>query len=105
MRFVIIFGFHILQVINLHEQLRNYKKVESKFRYKFGDVKARKRLTKAVYMFSIGGNDYSSSSTFLTNYPKSEYVDMVIGNITFVITVSFSSLILLIYGKKRRKYI
>ncbi|XP_010686111.2 GDSL esterase/lipase 5-like [Beta vulgaris subsp. vulgaris] len=73
-------------VINLHEQLRNYKKVESKFRYKFGDVKARKRLTKAVYMFSIGGNDYSSSSTFLTNYPKSEYVDMVIGNITFVIT-------------------
>ncbi|XP_048503825.1 GDSL esterase/lipase 5 [Beta vulgaris subsp. vulgaris] len=78
-------------VIDLHMQLRNYKNVQRLFRNKLGDFRARNRLTKAVYLFSIGGNDYSSSfilndSTFLSTYPQSEFIDMVLGNITFVIT-------------------
>ncbi|KMT04751.1 hypothetical protein BVRB_7g169310 [Beta vulgaris subsp. vulgaris] len=77
-------------VIDLHMQLRNYKKVEKWFKNKLGDVKAKRRLEKAVYLFSIGTNDYASlffinSSTLLTSYSKSEYVSMVIRNITSVV--------------------
>lgn len=76
-------------VIDLHMQLRNYKNVEKWLRYKLGNVKARRVLTKAVNMLSIGTNDYMSlfltNSTLLTTYSKSQYVDMVIGNITSVI--------------------
>ena len=83
-----------LQVIDLHMQLRNYKKVEKWLRKKLGESKARKRMKKAVYLFSIGTNDYMSlfltNSTFLTAYTPSQYVDMVIANITSVIIVSFN---------------
>lgn len=84
---------YLFQVIDLHMQLRNYKKVEKWFKNKLGDVKAKRRLEKAVYLFSIGTNDYASlffinSSTLLTSYSKSEYVSMVIRNITSVVNVS-----------------
>ncbi|KAJ8448292.1 hypothetical protein Cgig2_025216 [Carnegiea gigantea] len=76
-------------VIDLHMQVRNYKKVEKWLRKKLGERKARKRMKKAVYLFSIGTNDYMSlfltNSTFLTAYTTSQYVDMVISNITSVI--------------------
>jgi hypothetical protein len=45
-----------------------------------------------VYLFSIGTNDYMSpfltNSTILNSYSKSEYVGIVIGNLTSVIKVS-----------------
>ncbi|XP_021720396.1 GDSL esterase/lipase 5-like [Chenopodium quinoa] len=92
----VIMGFDInLQVIDFHMQLQNYKQVEELFRHKFGEVEAKKRLTSAVYLFSIGANDYLSlfltNSSILTTYTKSEYVDMVIGNITYVITEIYNT--------------
>ncbi|OWM66538.1 hypothetical protein CDL15_Pgr013755 [Punica granatum] len=75
-------------VIDLKTQLRYFKKVEHRLRQKLGKSKARIKLSKAVYMFAIGSNDYMSP--FLTNSSASslldsKYVEMVIGNLTTVI--------------------
>ncbi|PON45110.1 Lipase [Parasponia andersonii] len=76
-------------VIDLKTQLRYYKKVETWLRHKLGDVGAEMTLSKAVYLFSIGTNDYMSlfltNSTILKTYSESQYVGMVIGNLTSVI--------------------
>lgn len=63
-------------------------------RHKLGYVEAKKRLSRAVYMFSIGSNDYISpfltNSSILDSYSESEYVEMVVGNLTSVIKVSIN---------------
>ncbi|KAK9281405.1 hypothetical protein L1049_004306 [Liquidambar formosana] len=76
-------------VIDLKTQLRYFKKVETWFRHKFGNPEAKARLSSAVYLFSIGTNDYMSpfltNSTLLDSYSESQYVGMVIGNLTTII--------------------
>jgi len=76
-------------VINLQMQVKNYKEVEKWYKEKYGDVKARHKLSKGVYLFSVGINDYLTlfltNSTLSTSYTKSHYVSMVLANITFVI--------------------
>ncbi|XP_057459462.1 GDSL esterase/lipase 5-like isoform X2 [Actinidia eriantha] len=76
-------------VINLSTQLRNYKKVVRWLRGKLGDGEADTSLSRAVYLFSIGSNDYMSpfltNSSVLTSYSNSNYVAMVIGNLTMAI--------------------
>ncbi|XP_062088462.1 GDSL esterase/lipase 5-like [Humulus lupulus] len=77
-------------VIDLKTQLRNYKEVEAWLRKKLGSVGAELALSKAVYLVSIGTNDYLSlalnNSTILYTYSsQSQYVGMVIGNLTAVI--------------------
>ncbi|KAK2970482.1 hypothetical protein RJ640_023665, partial [Escallonia rubra] len=73
----------LMQVINLNTQLTYFKDVEKQLMQKLGDEEATKLLSEAVYLFSIGSNDYGS----LVNYSGSqdEYVEMVIGNMTVVI--------------------
>lgn len=80
-------------MIDLRTQLRYYKKVEKWLRHKLGnDDEAKMTISKAVYLFSIGSNDYMSpfltNSTILKSYTDSKYVGMVIGNLTTVIKVS-----------------
>jgi hypothetical protein len=79
-------------VIDLRTQLRYYKKVEKWLRHKLGNDEAKMAISKAVYLFSIGSNDYMSpfltNSTILKSYTDSKYVGMVIGNLTTVIKVS-----------------
>ncbi|KAF3451967.1 hypothetical protein FNV43_RR08063 [Rhamnella rubrinervis] len=76
-------------VIDLGTQLEYYKKVESWLRNKLGNVEAEARFSRAVYLFSIGSNDYLSlfltNSTMLNYYNKSQYIGMVIGNLTSAI--------------------
>ncbi|XP_018447791.1 GDSL esterase/lipase 5 [Raphanus sativus] len=71
-------------VISLRTQLEHYKKVERLWRIKFGKEESKKRISRAVYLISIGSNDYSSP--FLTNQSlsisMSQHVDIVIGNLT-----------------------
>ncbi|KAL0853350.1 hypothetical protein Bca101_058502 [Brassica carinata] len=71
-------------VISLRTQLDHYKKVERLWRMKFGKEESKKRISRAVYLISIGSNDYSSP--FLTNQSlsisMSQHVDIVIGNLT-----------------------
>ncbi|KAJ8448291.1 hypothetical protein Cgig2_025215 [Carnegiea gigantea] len=58
-------GLVRVQVIDLPMQLRNYKKVEKWLTCKLGEMGAKKRLRRAVFMFSVGTND--CVTLFLTN--------------------------------------
>ncbi|TQE08706.1 hypothetical protein C1H46_005690 [Malus baccata] len=82
------------EVINLKTQLKYYKKVETWFRHKLGDVEAKVTLSRGVYLFNIGTNDYISpfltNSPMLKSYSRSRYVEMVVGNLTSVIQEIYS---------------
>ncbi|XAR49843.1 hypothetical protein NMG60_11004000 [Bertholletia excelsa] len=74
-------------VISLKMQRANFNKVKKMLEQKLGEEGAKKLFSRAIYLFSIGSNDYFS--TFLTNstsvfqiYCKSQYVGMVTGNST-----------------------
>jgi phospholipase/lecithinase/hemolysin len=79
------------QVIDLHTQLSYFKKVDTLLKRKIGEAQAKKLLSKAIYLFSIGTNDYFApfltNTSVLQSYSHEEYVDMVIGNVTTVIEV------------------
>ncbi|RAL37528.1 hypothetical protein DM860_000222 [Cuscuta australis] len=81
----------ILLVVELLTQLKYFKDVKKHLRKKHGSSKTTKLLSKSVYMFSIGGNDYlvpfvaNGKSQMLQFYSKKEYVSMVIGNLTTVL--------------------
>ncbi|XVF74244.1 hypothetical protein PTKIN_Ptkin13bG0094700 [Pterospermum kingtungense] len=87
-------------VIDLKTQVRYFKKVEKLLRKNLGDAEAKAFFSKAVYLISIGGNDYlspfTSNSSVLETFSKEEYVGMVIGNLT--------NTILEIYKKGGRKF-
>lgn len=77
-------------VINLHMQFNNFRKVKRQLSSKLGTIAATRVLKTAVYLISIGSNDYLSpllnnnSSIFKSHTPQ-EYVAMVVGNITSVL--------------------
>lgn len=56
-------------------------------RNKLGGAQAKKMLSRAVYMFSIGGNDYAYALITNSTYSRPQLVGRVIGNITAVIKV------------------
>ncbi|KAL9463601.1 hypothetical protein AB3S75_001418 [Citrus x aurantiifolia] len=78
-------------VISLKTQLSYYKKVESWLREKLGNDEGRMRISRGVYLFSIGSNDYyakillTKGFTILNSFSESNHVGMVIGNLTTVI--------------------
>ncbi|XP_024029840.1 GDSL esterase/lipase 1 [Morus notabilis] len=77
-------------VIDLKTQLGYFKNVNRVLRKKLGDKKAEALISKAVYSFSIGNNDYSVAAYEQTNstvlpYSDQQLVGLVIGNITEVI--------------------
>ncbi|CAL0317978.1 unnamed protein product [Lupinus luteus] len=76
-------------VIDLKAQLKYFIEFERLVKQNLGDAEGGKLVSKAIYLFSIGSNDYLvhfiSNSTMLKKHPIEEYVDMVIGNITTVI--------------------
>ncbi|KAJ6776128.1 GDSL-LIKE LIPASE/ACYLHYDROLASE [Salix koriyanagi] len=81
-------------VLDLQTQLSNFKNTEKQLRQKLGASEVKALLSTAVYMFSIGTNDYmipfTTNSTVFQSYSKKEYVKMVIGNITSVIQEIYS---------------
>ncbi|KEH18512.1 GDSL esterase/lipase 5 isoform X2 [Medicago truncatula] len=76
-------------VIPFKTQAINFKKVTTWLRHKLGSSDSKTLLSNAVYMFSIGSNDYLSpfltNSDVLKHYSHTEYVAMVIGNFTSTI--------------------
>ncbi|XP_042024802.1 GDSL esterase/lipase 5-like isoform X2 [Salvia splendens] len=88
-------------VINLKTQLNYYKREIAELSKKIGKAEAARISSTAVYMFSIGSNDYMSpfllNSTILSSYPHSTYVDMVLGNLSTVVKA--------IHKKGGRKFI
>nr|GMC89257.1 GDSL esterase/lipase 1-like [Ipomoea batatas] len=74
-------------VISLQAQLRYFKKVSQQLKQEMGIIKSKRLLSNAVYMFSIGSNDYSTfitNPTLLNSYTQDQYVDMVVGNMSTV---------------------
>lgn len=76
-------------VIDLKTQLKYYKREIAELRRKKGSAQTARISSTAVYMFSIGTNDYISpfllNSSVLATYPHSRYVDMVTGNLSTVV--------------------
>ncbi|MED6139898.1 hypothetical protein PIB30_088287 [Stylosanthes scabra] len=78
-------------VVDLKTQSFYFGQVSKQLRQELGEEEAKKFLSKAVYIFSIGGNDYAApfynanSSTAAIPYPQQQFVDFVIGNISSVI--------------------
>ncbi|KAK9923839.1 hypothetical protein M0R45_032237 [Rubus argutus] len=93
---------HQALVIDLQTQLSYFKNVEKQLRQKLGYAQAKKLLSSAVYLFSIGSNDYIAplqfniSKEFFESYSQEEFIGMVIGNITHVVKE--------IYKKGGRKF-
>ncbi|GMH22026.1 hypothetical protein Nepgr_023869 [Nepenthes gracilis] len=79
--------------ISLREQLSYFKEVVKTLKQQFGDLQTKRLLTKAVYLFSMGGNDYFS---FYSSYPSASqssqkrFVATVLGNLTQVLEEIYS---------------
>ncbi|XP_065868934.1 GDSL lipase-like [Euphorbia lathyris] len=74
--------------VNLTQQLSFFKEVANKLRVEVGEVEAKEMLMEAIYLNSIGGDDYAD---ILQNYPnitqsqKQYFVKMVIDILIHVI--------------------
>ncbi|XP_062074588.1 GDSL esterase/lipase 1-like [Humulus lupulus] len=75
-------------VIDLKTQLGYFKNVSNQLKQQMGYADAKTLLSRAVYVFSVGNNDYlfpfDTNTTILNSYTTKQYVGMVIGNITQV---------------------
>ncbi|GAB4841939.1 hypothetical protein Ancab_011896 [Ancistrocladus abbreviatus] len=82
--------------INLKMQINYFEEMVGKLKTQFGDAEANKLLSKAVYLFSIGGNDYVTLVSKNLNKPalspsyKNQYITMVLGNLTAHITTLYN---------------
>ncbi|XP_028763293.1 GDSL esterase/lipase 1-like [Neltuma alba] len=77
-------------VIDLGTQASNFIKVSQQLKNKLGEGKAKSLISRAVFIFSLVGNDYvtpvsPTNSTVVLPYPPQEMVDVVTGNITIAI--------------------
>lgn len=72
-------------VIDLKTQLKYFKKVTKLLKKKVGATESKQILSNAVYIFSAGGNDYLAPSSTYSSYPKRDYLQMIIGNLTCVL--------------------
>lgn len=91
--------------VNLKMQVDYFVQMVEKMKKQIGESESNKVLSKAVYLFSIGGNDYATlistnikkiaSSGISTSY-KRQYTNMVLANLT--------SHIQTIYNKGGRKF-
>ncbi|XP_062119603.1 GDSL esterase/lipase 1-like [Humulus lupulus] len=76
-------------VIDLKTQLSYFKNVSNQLKQQMGYANAKTLLSRAVYIFNVGSNDYlfpfDTNTTILNSYTTEKYVGMVIGNITEVL--------------------
>ncbi|PRQ51719.1 putative carboxylesterase [Rosa chinensis] len=76
-------------VIDLTSQLSYFEQVRKSLRKNLGDEEAKTLISRAIYLFSVGGNDYSyifgTNSSILRTYSHREFVGTVLGNITAAI--------------------
>ncbi|KAK7845961.1 gdsl esterase/lipase 1 [Quercus suber] len=67
-------------VVALNTQLKYFKKLGTLFKQRLGEKEAKKLLSKAVYLTSVGSNDYLFRFTSNSSvYSPKEYVNLVIG--------------------------
>ncbi|PON45115.1 Lipase [Parasponia andersonii] len=77
------------KAISLQTQLSYFKNVSWLLRQELGDAEAKTLLSRAVYLFNVGANDYTSlfdtNSSALESLTTAQFVGIVIGNISSVI--------------------
>ncbi|PKI33303.1 hypothetical protein CRG98_046307 [Punica granatum] len=83
------------RMIHLKMQLSYFEEVQKKLKQQEGEQKAQELLSKAVYLFSMGGNDYMNVGmpkfgntmppVVLTASYKKQYVTIVLSNLTSVV--------------------
>ncbi|XP_022949031.1 GDSL esterase/lipase 5-like [Cucurbita moschata] len=83
-------------VIELKTQIKYFREVVVTWlKRKLGKAEGGLMVSKAVYLFSIGTNDYMSlfltNSTFLKSHSKSQYIELVIGNLSTSIKEVYDS--------------
>lgn len=73
-------------VVSFMMQLKQFEKLEEKLRRRLGTEEAKKVISEAVYLISVGNNDYLMpiyrNLTLFQSSSMEEYVGMVNGNIT-----------------------
>ena len=80
--------------INLMTQLYYFDKMVQKLKDQVGEMEGKRLLSKAVYLFNIGGNDYFSlfeenrADLPLSYYQKRNHMNMILGNLTQHINVT-----------------
>lgn len=81
-------------MLDLDTQLGFFKNVEKQLRHRLGETEAHTLLSEAVYLISIGSNDYIApfitNSSLFESHSHEEYVGMVTGNVTYVIKVIYN---------------
>lgn len=76
------------QTINIKMQVDYFRQMVQKMKQHVGEAEAKKVLSKAVYMFNIGGNDYVELVQRNLNKPalspshKKFYINEILGNLT-----------------------
>lgn len=80
-------------VINLNTQLNQFKNVANQLKQQLGDEEASDLLSQSVYMISIGGNDYLSTTRgdSQQSYTQQQFRRMIIGNLTSVIKAIYKT--------------
>ncbi|KAI4354020.1 hypothetical protein L6164_002921 [Bauhinia variegata] len=75
------------QVIDLQTQVNNFIEVYKLLRQNLGDTEAKKLLSRSIYIFSVGGNDYATHSATKSTIPDplQGFVATVIGKLITVI--------------------
>ncbi|XVE93117.1 hypothetical protein REPUB_Repub01dG0162500 [Reevesia pubescens] len=66
-------------VVDLETQIKYFKKVEKSLRQELGNAEAKNLLSRAVYLISVGGNDYFTRNSSASD---EEFASMVLGNLT-----------------------
>lgn len=86
--------------LNLKLQTENYLEMVQKMQQKYGAIKTRKLLSRALYLFNIGGNDYVDLYNFnprpLSPSMKNTFMNQVLGN--------FTTHIISMYNQGARKF-
>ena len=81
-------------MIDLPTQLKNFEVVQKSLIEKLGEAEAEKVISEAVYLISIGSNDYMGG--YLGNpkmqekYDPEHFIGLVIENLSQAIQVSLS---------------
>ncbi|KAJ9190457.1 hypothetical protein P3X46_001659 [Hevea brasiliensis] len=73
------------RVMELKTQVLYLKNVKKHIKQQIGDPETRTLLSRAIYLISIGGNDYLAPSSVFESFPIEEFAGMVVGNITSAI--------------------
>lgn len=81
-----------MQVINFETQIKQFEELQKSLQKELGETEAKTLISKAVYLISIGTNDYLHGYTFNPNMQETfsveDFVGMVTGNLSQAIQVS-----------------